>query len=155
MPTVSSPRSDPRDRYLTHRAIRGRQGRDARFTNAPDLLKAPTAHRIRTGNPITQEPPVQVLFVCTDLIDGDRLLKKKVLDRRRARGNSRNVDPSTLVAKVAVRLRDVPQSVDAQHPSHAGCIPLTHLVDAERELHVNPLFSGQLGEKRMFRRAAT
>src|SRR5262249_28814602 len=132
---------------LRRRALRRAQGRDARFTDAPDLLEAPPVHRIRTGNPVTQEPAVQFLLVCTDLIDGDRFLMEKVIDRRRARGHPRDVDPSILVTKVAVR--------GAQHPSHAGRIPLAHLVDTECELHVNPLFSSQLGEKRMFRRAGT
>jgi hypothetical protein len=39
--------------------------------------------------------------------------------------------------------------------SHARRIPLVHLVDAEREVHIDPLFPGELAEERMFRRART
>jgi hypothetical protein len=61
------------------------QGRDARFTNAPDLLQAPPAHRVRERDPVMQEPLMQILLVCPDLIDGDGLLMEKVIDGLRPR----------------------------------------------------------------------
>ena len=98
---------------------------------------------------------MKIILVCTDLICGDRLFVEKAVDRLSPRAHSRDIDPSTLVAKVAVRLRDVRQPVGAQHLSHARCILLVHLVDAECEVHVDLLFPGQLSENGMFGRAGT
>ena len=83
---------------MRRRALHCAQGRDARFTDAPDLLEAPPAHGVRAGDPIMQEPSVQIMLVCTDLIDRDRLLVEKVIDRLSPSRHSRNVDPCTCVA---------------------------------------------------------
>src|SRR5262245_4200913 len=92
---------------LRRRALHRAQRRDACFTNAPDLLEASPAHRVRAADPITEEPSVQILLVGTDLIDGDRLLVEKAIDGLSACGPSRHVDPAAVVAKVAVRLGNV------------------------------------------------
>lgn len=142
-------------RTISRRVCSGAQGGETLFTNAPNFLKASSPNRIRARDPLTKNALVKVVLVDTDLVNGDRLFVEKTLDRFSPCGYSGDVDPSTLVRQIAVRLRDGLESILAQHATDARRIPLIHLVNAQDERHVDVLFSGELREESMFGRART
>src|SRR5206468_3902389 len=100
-------------------------------------------------NPIGEKYPVELVFVCADLVDRDDFLVQESLDRLSARRDAGDVDALPLITKVAVCLGDIREPILLEYTPDPRRISLVHLIDAEHELDGDALLVGELGEERM------
>src|SRR5690606_11979836 len=100
------------------------------------------------AHPLPEVALMERELVLADLLGSNRFLVQELTDRlRRLDAGARDVDPTSGVRQVAVRLRKPRESVLLEHRSDTRRVRLAHRVDAEHEREGDALLARERGEQ--------